>query len=112
MLLLRVALGVGAGLVPVVAAVTRGPAPWSVLVTGLLSTMLVVGLLTPICAIGVALLGLAATASMSSSAALSPTGLLGPAVAIAVAMLGPGAYSIDARVFGRREIVVSQAPRR
>jgi hypothetical protein len=31
--------------------------------------------------------------------------------AIAIAMLGPGAYSIDARLFGGREIVVSRAPR-
>lgn len=31
-------------------------------------------------------------------------------VALAVALLGPGAYSIDARWFGRREIVFTDTP--
>jgi uncharacterized membrane protein YphA (DoxX/SURF4 family) len=31
-------------------------------------------------------------------------------VALAVTLLGPGAYSIDARWFGRREIVFTDAP--
>jgi uncharacterized membrane protein YphA (DoxX/SURF4 family) len=30
-------------------------------------------------------------------------------VTVAVALLGPGAYSADARMFGRREVVVSKA---
>ena len=32
-------------------------------------------------------------------------------VAMALALLGPGAYSVDARLFGRREILVPQKPR-
>jgi len=31
-------------------------------------------------------------------------------VATAIALTGPGAFSVDARLFGRREIVVSQKP--
>jgi uncharacterized membrane protein YphA (DoxX/SURF4 family) len=31
-------------------------------------------------------------------------------MAIAVVLLGPGAFSLDARLFGRREIVVPYAP--
>ena len=33
------------------------------------------------------------------------------AMAVALALLGPGAYSIDSRLFGRREIVIPQFPR-
>ena len=31
-------------------------------------------------------------------------------MAVAVALLGPGAYSVDARLFGWREIVISPGP--
>lgn len=31
-------------------------------------------------------------------------------IAIALAFLGPGAFSLDARLFGRREIVIPRAP--
>jgi hypothetical protein len=31
---------------------------------------------------------------------------------VTVALLGPGAFSVDARLFGRREIVVPRAARR
>ena len=31
------------------------------------------------------------------------------AMAVALALLGPGAYSIDSRLFGRREIVISSS---
>jgi hypothetical protein len=30
---------------------------------------------------------------------------------LTIALLGPGAYSVDARLFGRREIVVPRARR-
>lgn len=32
-------------------------------------------------------------------------------VAVAIALLGPGAFSVDSRLFGRREIVISPASR-
>ena len=32
--------------------------------------------------------------------------------ALALALLGPGGYSLDARLFGRREVLVSHEPRR
>jgi uncharacterized membrane protein YphA (DoxX/SURF4 family) len=32
-------------------------------------------------------------------------------ISLAIALLGPGAFSVDARLFGRREIVIPEAPR-
>lgn len=32
------------------------------------------------------------------------------AIAIALAFLGPGAWSLDARLFGRREIIIPRSP--
>jgi uncharacterized membrane protein YphA (DoxX/SURF4 family) len=32
--------------------------------------------------------------------------IFGLAILLALAVLGPGAYSIDARLFGRREIII------
>lgn len=32
-------------------------------------------------------------------------------IAVALACLGPGGFSIDSRLFGRREIVIPQSPR-
>jgi uncharacterized membrane protein YphA (DoxX/SURF4 family) len=32
-------------------------------------------------------------------------------MALVVVLVGPGAFSVDARVFGRREIIIPDAPR-
>jgi hypothetical protein len=32
-------------------------------------------------------------------------------MALVAVLVGPGAYSLDARVFGRREIIIPDAPR-
>lgn len=78
------------------------------------SSMLV-GFLTPFACI---LLGLGSTAmAFSSSTAYTDNLLHGGlfllfvvGMAAATALLGPGAYSLDARLFGRREIIIPQAP--
>jgi uncharacterized membrane protein YphA (DoxX/SURF4 family) len=78
---------------------------------------LLVGLLTP--AAGV-IVGLGAL-GVGFSVLPQPTpnlfdarlsAILAAIMAAAIVFLGPGAYSLDARMFGRREIIIPQAPRR
>jgi hypothetical protein len=82
--------------------------PWLFLVVAVPAFLLCLGLMTPYCAAFTGLLQLAALFAFAGHGkfhvALS---VLNSAV---VAMLGPGAYSIDSRIFGRRLLVVP--PRR
>jgi hypothetical protein len=64
----------------------------------LAAVLLLGGLMTPFA--GTLAFFLAAFGSATFVAAL---------VAAAIVLLGPGAYSIDARIFGRREIVIADA---
>lgn len=77
---------------------------------------LVTGTLTPAAGIVAAVLSLArqfepvlapGVSGLVSGQALGLLAVMG----VTVALLGPGAYSVDARLFGRREIVVPRAPR-
>jgi uncharacterized membrane protein YphA (DoxX/SURF4 family) len=98
LLLLRAVLGVG--------AISSGVAD---LGTGTLlgvldivvGSLLLAGFLTPVAAI---LLGLAALNIAFSEEKWTPVSVF--IVALATALLGPGAFSIDARLFGRREIII------
>lgn len=78
------------------------------IVCGAAAFLLLLGLLTPVAAVSI---GLSATALWFAGDATSswwqdPLALLLVCNSAAIALLGPGAYSIDARLFGRREIVV------
>lgn len=77
---------------------------------------LLVGFLTPV-ASGFVTLGTAAIAfswsplSAQNYFATKPTAAFVAVVATAVILLGPGAISFDARLFGRREIIIPHARR-
>jgi len=81
------------------------------------SAGLAVGLLTPGAAMGASVSTVAIAAACASPFVAELATDWRPAAfvaadAIAIAMLGPGAHSIDATLFGRREIVVTDEPRR
>jgi uncharacterized membrane protein YphA (DoxX/SURF4 family) len=115
LLLLRVIVGVTA-IVQGVLYVSRGgsvtaPGVFSFMLLAITGVCLLIGFLTPIVSV---LAGVACVAS-AVSVLPAPAGNLfdGPLVslemmvmAVAVALLGPGAFSLDARLFGRREIVI------
>lgn len=77
---------------------------------------LVIGFLTPIASI---LAGVGCVASTASWVPAPITTLFDGrlvsleviVMALSIAMLGPGAFALDARLFGRREIVIPPAPR-
>lgn len=90
-------------------------ATWS---AGLLAlatgTLLVIGFLTPIAGalVGLAGVGLALSLIPVSTPNLWSSELaimFGTAILLAIIGLGPGAFSVDARVFGRREIIIPPA---
>ena len=76
--------------------------------------LLIIGFLTPIAGALVGLAGLALAFSVVPlpapnlwSSALAV--IFGLAILVAIIGLGPGAFSVDARVFGRREIIIPPA---
>ncbi|MEA2173493.1 MAG: hypothetical protein QOD00_1085 [Blastocatellia bacterium] len=91
------------------------PGTWAVVLLVVLSgALLLLGLLTPAAAI---LLGLGSVAAAHLwFTATAQTLLDNPlslifvvTMSVAIVLLGPGAYSLDARLFGRREIIIPQA---
>ena len=110
LLLLRGAVG-GSLLAEGAQALGRGAGPsWAGALAGVLvldGIALIVGALSPVAA------ALAATVLLSRGLAPGIDGMAADmtsasalVMAIAVGLLGPGAYSVDARLFGRREIEV------
>lgn len=76
-----------------------------------------VGFLTPLASALICILavGNAALWIPLPMGSLFPTALhtaLTVVIAISVTILGPGAYSVDARLFGRREIIIPRLPPR
>jgi len=120
LLLLRVTIGV-----IVVTQVTLqllhevDPKPGSLILPlflGVSGTFLLVGFLTPVAGVFVSIYGLGVAISWISVPAVNVfDSKMGSAeiiaMSVAVALIGPGAYSLDARLFGRREIVIPPVSR-
>lgn len=73
--------------------------------------LLIVGFLTPVAGAIMGLTALAAGATFLRPAGTNLVGeplsiVLVAVIAIAVALLGPGAFSLDRHLFGRREIII------
>ena len=94
--------------VPYVAQHTKvSPLGWIVIGFSLASAVsLLAGFMTPVIATTIAI---GASLLAVSGLLSSPFAVIIPAAAIA--LLGPGAYSLDARMFGRREIFVPNTSR-
>jgi uncharacterized membrane protein YphA (DoxX/SURF4 family) len=98
-----------------------GSAAWAVvLVAAASGAALLIGFLTPLAAVLAALVGLAAALASRPAPVADAFGsgmatVLVVSIAAALACLGPGAFSLDAHLFGRREVVIpraSDAPRK
>ena len=101
-------------------AAERSPTPgtWFVGLIALASgAMLVVGLLTPIVAVvmGLCVLGVEFSFLPVCGATVfdgKVTVIEAATILTAIVFLGPGAFSLDSRLFGRREIIIPPSPRR
>jgi len=103
LLLMRIAAG-GALVVRAVAVLATGPALATAVFHGLLAgvgVLLLIGLWTPV--VGVLVAVAAAYAAFSNPGDLGFYILLGT-LGIALALLGPGAWSVDARLFGWKRV--------
>jgi uncharacterized membrane protein YphA (DoxX/SURF4 family) len=119
LLLLRTAVGLAGAAQGGVYLSSRDDSSLWTSAAGLLAlatgSALLIGFLTPFACIVVGLGGMAVAFSSppANTHGLLHGGLfllIVVSMAAATALLGPGAYSLDARLFGRREIIIPQAP--
>ena len=91
---------------------------WGVgLTMGASGILLLVGFLTPVAGALVALATISIALSWLPSPASNLLNAPLPAIlvvimAVALALIGPGVASVDRRLFGRREIIISHTPRK
>jgi uncharacterized membrane protein YphA (DoxX/SURF4 family) len=110
--LLRCAVGFAA-IVQAVGCLASGTASdwqnWTLAIISIIAAgLLILGLLTPVaCALLVAgYSGLASGPPLASWHATGAAAIQTIVGAISIALLGPGAFSLDSRLFGRREIII------
>ena len=102
-MILRAAAGFSTlGIAHIAADLTEATALLAHCVIAGIVLLLWIGLWTPIAAIVAAALQIAI---ISLGRDLSAVYAVNAAVALALAMLGPGSWSLDARLFGRKRIV-------
>jgi uncharacterized membrane protein YphA (DoxX/SURF4 family) len=82
----------------------------------LVGTALLIGFLTPIAGASASLCNLAIAISWFQTSGdnahdKTVAALYLVVISIAITLLGPGAFSLDARLFGRREIIIPEASR-
>jgi uncharacterized membrane protein YphA (DoxX/SURF4 family) len=88
------------------------PSGWTVALTAILAGgLLVIGFLTPVAGsmVGVVAVGIFLAVLPASAPTLfdsSVTVMFAATMLLAIVILGPGAFSVDARLFGRREIII------
>jgi uncharacterized membrane protein YphA (DoxX/SURF4 family) len=120
LLLLRAAAGLAVVVQGVAYLDDRGSVPLRIWVTGGLAVVtgisLLIGFMTPLTAIiaGLGAIGLEFSWVPAPPFSLSPGWLslvFVVVIAAAIVLLGPGAFSLDARLFGRREIIIPPACR-
>lgn len=107
LLLVRVALGLllmdGVG-----GRLVHQGSPWLLLAPGAVALALVAGLVLPIAvALCILLEGVIVATSPDAIRAVHVCAIID---SIAVGLLGPGAYSLDAKLFGRKRIVFRSDP--
>ncbi|MFY9843991.1 MAG: DoxX family protein [Terriglobales bacterium] len=82
-----------------------------------IAILLLIGYLSPFAAVMAAMLCVGSTSLWFPAPSLELfeaklTAVLATVITVALVCLGPGAYSLDARLFGRREIIIpSPSPR-
>ncbi len=86
-------------------ALWQGPSSyWVTAICAGIGVLLVIGIYTPFTAIAGAVIGALGLILCTSCDRVSAGFVL--VVMVALGMLGAGAYSLDARIYGRREVVV------
>jgi hypothetical protein len=118
LLLLRIALGItatAAGALPLAGFAASGPPSFGVVLISAIAIacglLLLVGFLTPGAAVlvGLGSAGLTLPGCPALAASLldaTPSSGFVLVMTIAIVLLGPGAFSLDSYLFGRREIVI------
>jgi uncharacterized membrane protein YphA (DoxX/SURF4 family) len=114
LLVLRVAAGTILVFQGALAHSTRGGATPELLLAWLtlaVGAMLIVGVLTPVAGLGAMLVSVLTASTWlphppADSVNSWTARLFFVVVSFAIALLGPGAFSLDAYLFGRREIVI------
>lgn len=103
LLMLRVALAVML-LEGVAGPFIRLGSAWFLLAPAAVAIALALGLLTPV--VSALCILLEVTTWVTSAMAIEAVHVCAVLVALSLSMLGPGAYSLDARLFGRRQVIL------